>query len=341
MDYRVTNSMMFDRLKREVQANRQEMTKIQESISTGKNINRPSDDPALYKNITDIKTQIASFGQYKENCEFGEDWLNYSYTATEHSFDLISSAKDIAYKVANDTATVGEREMSAKLIQDIREDIVNVVNTRLNGRYIFGGENGNNKPAIYTDGTGEELSYINPDGRWSNNQFIDNTGAEVPYINPNGTFSNQWQNAGVFEIGISKNNEMNIGTSMSLFMEVDVSDATSAATTKSIFDILGNLEKVLNENDGDEIRKSLQELDAVLDNISQEQSNIGAKIERLTSHRDFIENMEKELDVQRSTKEDVDFIEKAVELSGYEENYQAIITSFAKFLNQNLFDLFG
>lgn len=341
MDYRITNRMMYDRLIRDVQKNRQDMVKIQEAISTGKNINRPSDDPSLYKSITDAKTQITNLGQYKDNCLFGDEWLDYTYSTLEHSHDLISSAKDIAYTVANDTSTGREREISAKLIEDIRCEIANLANTQLNGRYIFGENDGNNKPAIYIDATDDEVPFINPDGHWSNNQFVDGSGTPVPYFNPNGNWSDLWQNAGVFEIGISKNSKMNIGTSMSVFMEIDITDSTGSTTTKSIFDILGNLEKVLNENNGDEIRNSLKELEAALDNLTQEQSNIGAKIERLTYHSKFIENMQNELDIQRSTKEDVDFVEKAVELSAYEANYQAIIASFSKYFSENLFDLLG
>ncbi|MGA1869015.1 MAG: flagellar hook-associated protein FlgL [bacterium] len=309
MDFRLTNRVMYDRLIRNINANREELYKLEEALYTGKKINRPSDDPGIYMNLSSIKTQMAELAQYKDNCDYGEAWLDFSYATLDTYYERLMNAKDIAYQASNDTSTGESREIFAQIIGDLHDELIGLANTELYGRYIFGGSNGNNPPVAYIDANGAEVPYESPEGHWRS-----------------------WEDNGIFEISIgSNNNTINIGTSASVFLEI--------TDGKSVFDILAGLENSLATNDGEGIRDSLSHIDAALDTITQEQSNIGSKIERLTYTREYIEGLNLNLNRIRSAKEDTNVAETSVEISALESNYQTILAATTKTMNMSLFDL--
>src|SRR5215216_1117225 len=73
---RVSEFQIFSVVLKNLQRSRQDLLKTQEIISTGKRVNRPSDDPVAYNRIVLDRTADAVASQRLRNIEFGTQRLD-------------------------------------------------------------------------------------------------------------------------------------------------------------------------------------------------------------------------------------------------------------------------
>lgn len=116
-----------------------DLKKMNEKISTGKNINRPSDDPLGLINSLGLRTMISQIGQYHRNIQRGESWLNLSESVLSQVLDLVDRAHEIAIQAANETQSAETRVHAAIEVGHLLDQAIIRGNTRLGGIYIFAG----------------------------------------------------------------------------------------------------------------------------------------------------------------------------------------------------------
>jgi flagellar hook-associated protein 3 FlgL len=119
--------------------NQTQIAKLQESIASGKQINKPSDDPVSVPQILGYKMDLKSFNQYRRNIDQAKNWLNISSTALTDLKELVVRAKEIAIAQSSSTADASTRIASAQEIEAILDQAVQLANTKLGSRYIFSG----------------------------------------------------------------------------------------------------------------------------------------------------------------------------------------------------------
>jgi flagellar hook-associated protein 3 FlgL len=138
---RVTNKMMADNVIAQLFKQRELMVKTQENITTGKRVNRPSDDPAEISSILSHRTTISSLEQYTENISKAELHINTADDVLGMVSDLLRDAKEIAYDTAPDM-----RSEMAEQVAAIREQVLQMANYQIDGKYIFSGESSQTAP---------------------------------------------------------------------------------------------------------------------------------------------------------------------------------------------------
>ncbi len=116
-----------------------DLNNLSEKISTGKNINRPSDDPIGLVDSLQLKTTLAQLDQYSRNVESGTAWLNLSETALNQTLDLIGRSKEITVQMVSDNQGAENRARAATEVGNLLDQAVSFGNSRLGGRYIFAG----------------------------------------------------------------------------------------------------------------------------------------------------------------------------------------------------------
>src|SRR6185369_17889811 len=72
------------------------LDRLNEAISSGKVINRPSDDPVSTKKILDLESQIKTSNQYISNMKTGKTWLEMAGTSLEGLLSSVMSIKGVA-----------------------------------------------------------------------------------------------------------------------------------------------------------------------------------------------------------------------------------------------------
>ena len=149
---RISTMMMFDSLIRNLAKGTNHTQAIQEVLSTGKKINRLSDDPIGSSRIIRYQEDLRGLSQYKENIKYGYSWLNMSDSVLQDMQTLLGEAKNIAIAQSTGTVSRESRTGAALQVQNLYEQLINYANTKLGGRYIFAGSQTDCMP-FNADGT--------------------------------------------------------------------------------------------------------------------------------------------------------------------------------------------
>jgi len=136
---RVTNKMMTDTVSANLfrQANR--LLDAQEVVASEKIINRPSDIPIGMGKILDYRKAISSMEQYQRNVTRGKMWAEHTEVVLDEVNDLLRQAKEIAIAQAEGTSERDDRATAAEQVKNIYDQVMQLANTKLDGRYMFAG----------------------------------------------------------------------------------------------------------------------------------------------------------------------------------------------------------
>ncbi len=145
---RVTERQQVDALLsalRDLRANIFERT---EQISSGRRVNRPSDDPAAAERINQFRNVLRTAERRLLNVNEGVGRLNYSDGVLETVGNTVQRAKELAIQMRNDTNSATERFNTAQEVQQLLGSLAAIGNSQLNGRFIFAGSKTHTEPFI-------------------------------------------------------------------------------------------------------------------------------------------------------------------------------------------------
>jgi flagellar hook-associated protein 3 FlgL len=149
----MTQKMMSDRALLGMQTGLARLGKVQEQLTTGKIINRPSDDPTGATSAMRIRTSVAAQKQFARNANDAIAWLNQIDATFSSMTSQVRRARDVALQGANDGAMGPQaREALATEVDQLREGLITTANATYLGRPVFGGVTGGSA-AYDTDGT--------------------------------------------------------------------------------------------------------------------------------------------------------------------------------------------
>ena len=107
---RVTNKMMTNTVTGNLFKNVKQLLKTQNVLSSGKRINRPSDDPIGMSKVLDYRKTICAIDQYDRNIAHGESWLNLTDSTLNAVGDSLIRAKELAKEVKRLQELIEESE---------------------------------------------------------------------------------------------------------------------------------------------------------------------------------------------------------------------------------------
>jgi flagellar hook-associated protein 3 FlgL len=152
---RISNKMICDEIVYNLNRVVQDIKKINETIASGKRLNRPSDDPLSLVGALDLKATLSEINQYSKDIDFGYAWLATTETAIEGGMDLISRAKQLAVQMSTGTYSQDQRESVATEVNEILKELVRIANTEYRGEYVFAGYKSDTAPYALNSGETE------------------------------------------------------------------------------------------------------------------------------------------------------------------------------------------
>ncbi|SPD72666.1 putative Flagellar hook-associated protein 3 [uncultured Desulfobacterium sp.] len=155
---RVTNKMSSDTITKELYKNQQLLLEAQLRLSTGKKINRVSDDPSGMRRVLDYRRILSSIDQYNNNISHGKGRLQVTETALEEIVDSLKQAKTLAIRFGSNQ----DPDKAQELIESIYETIMDIGNTRFGDSYIFAGNAADTVP--FTKDENWDATYHGDDG---------------------------------------------------------------------------------------------------------------------------------------------------------------------------------
>ncbi len=137
---RITQNMMTRDSLASLQANLARTAKLQEQMSTGRVINRPSDSPTGAAAAMRLRDDLSATGQYQRNAQDGVSWLGIIDNTLTSVTDQTREARDTALQGASAGASgQGVRDGLAGTIDELRKSLLADANTTYLGRPVFGG----------------------------------------------------------------------------------------------------------------------------------------------------------------------------------------------------------
>jgi len=160
MSLRVSSSMISDRVIFNLQRSIRRYLDMETNMSTGRRINTPSDDPLGAVRDLNYRAELAKIAQYQKNISQAQNWQSTYDSALSEVKDLVSTAKEIAIAMADGQYDNIARESSANEIQSIFEQLIQLSDTQLEGRQIFGGFKTKTSPlSKYANGVAYQGDY--------------------------------------------------------------------------------------------------------------------------------------------------------------------------------------
>ena len=137
---RVTQRMLTDGSLANLQRNLGQLAALQEQLSTGRVINRPSDNPTGTTAAMRIRTSVSDQGQYARNAQDGLGWLTQVDSTLDGVTIAVRRARDLALQGAN-TGAMGQQARDALAIEidGVREQLLGQANASYLERPVFGG----------------------------------------------------------------------------------------------------------------------------------------------------------------------------------------------------------
>jgi flagellar hook-associated protein 3 FlgL len=136
---RVTDLTKQTSVVRNIQNNADHLQTLQENMSSGRRINRLSDDPVGATQALDFRTKLSFFDMLRRVTEQTFTWLDRSEAELTHVGELLQHTKELTLSQANDSADAASRRVTGQEVQDIIDALVQAGNAKLGKIYIFSG----------------------------------------------------------------------------------------------------------------------------------------------------------------------------------------------------------
>ncbi len=116
-----------------------DLKSLNEKIASGKNLNRPSDDPIALVEAMKFKTTSRQMDQFGRNLNTAASWFTASESALSQTLDLVGRARELAVQMSSSSQDAENRDAAAAEIGDLLDHAISLGNTDLSGQYIFSG----------------------------------------------------------------------------------------------------------------------------------------------------------------------------------------------------------
>ncbi len=307
---RITNGMILDKYLKNINNNMASMVGLQTQISTGKRLNKLSDNPVDAVSVMQYQVKLYKGAQYKENVERGLTLLRQTESSVMELNEIIKSAYETAVNISNDYMSEEDKTAAAELIRQLRDHVLTVGNAQSGDMYIFGGFNVNKTP-FTLDGSGNVLY-----------NGLDLTDDTNPLLIAEDATSIE------YEMGFNLKMSVTVTGTELLGMGED-----------NIYTILDNLYNALvNNASADEMGSYIDQIKGSQSHVLSVAAQIGGRVNRLELIANRYEEDSLMYTDMKSRLEDVDQAEAVMNFKMAEYVYNAALQIGSKIIQPSLVD---
>jgi flagellar hook-associated protein 3 FlgL len=277
------------------------VNKLQQQLTSGKTISAPSDSPTGTNRSLQTRSDMSALTQQARNIGDAAAWLDTTDSTLGNMLDLVHRARDLTVQGLNSGANSGaSAEAIATEVASIRESLLGLANTKVQGRPLFGGVTPGSSAYDQSTGAYQGLPLtgapVPVERRISNAETIraDITGPEVFGASPDDLFS-------IID-RIAKG----------------VPDLSSAGNTA--------------------LSAELTKLDGAISSMLSGIADVGARSARVERAAQINLDRSLTLKSQLSDIEDVDLPRTIMELQMQQTGYEAALAATAKAIQPSLLD---
>lgn len=297
--------MLSSQLLLNLNRNAQQMNNTQTQLATGRKINKPSDDPVGITYSLRYRAELSSNDQYQKNVDSAISWLEFNDTVMNQAGNAVQRLRELTVQASTGTNPQSALDSINEEVKQLKEQLIDISNSKLNGKYIFNGETYDIKPYDFPS---------NADGT------LDTTNATSV---------------------VTDKGKINFIVGESVQLPINVSGNEVFGTEKeedNLFNIVNNIMKALTEGNQKELSNQLDNIDSRTDKMLAIRSEIGAKTNRVDLMMGRLDDLGINLTDLQSKVEDADYAELAMQSKIQENIYNASLSAGAKIISPSLVD---
>lgn len=296
-----------------LQSNLKNLSKVQNQLSSLKEVSKSSDNPMLVSEIMDLNNSIIQNEEYMNTIEDSIGFSNMQDSAYDAATQSMSRIRTLIQQAGTDTVNNEDRQLIKAEVEAEIQTLTDALNTNFGGKYIFSGMNTTTKPFTFStekDANGDVLGFeyagTNDEGVSGNLTRRIAPGVQIELRTDGRKLLNEQEVNGKKE---------NLGTFLS--------DALSALENGDVSALSGDL---------------LARADKEIDNIVTQRAENGAIFNRLEASKERNTSENLNLETMRSGKQDIDLAEKFMEYTMEQTAYQASLAMGTKILSTSILD---
>ena len=164
---RITNKLNTYNSINQVQTGMKNLYKSYNQLSSGLQIQNSYEGAGMYITNARLEYEYATLSQIEDASKLADELMKNTDSTMSEMEKLLTRFKVKVTEAANATQTPTSREVIAKELETIRQQIVDLANTSVNGQFLFSGSLTNTKPFDYSGnyyGDDKRLNIVTGDG---------------------------------------------------------------------------------------------------------------------------------------------------------------------------------
>ncbi len=274
--------------------------RLQQQLTSGKQISVPSDSPTGTNTAMQIRTDRSATAQYARNIADGQSWLDATDSALSSITEQVHSVRARTLQAMNNgTMSPATRQALATEVTALRESLLGLANSTINGRPLFGGPT---------------------------------TGA-VAYDVASGGYVGVGGTRGTPVVEMTRR----VSEADTIRVDVTGPEAFGDPEGVDLFSVVGAIADHV-VSDPAALSADLGDLDVALNRLLGAFATIGARAARMDSAAQVNSELELTLSGRLAGVEDIDIAKTIMELNQQQVGYQAALQATANVIQPTLVD---
>lgn len=325
--------MIFDQLTRAMQRETEVFGKLNEQLTTGKKINKPSDDVLGMKNSMGYRLTLQNYEQFTKNSDQASTEITFTEVVMSQVTDTLQRLSSLVNEGVRTMNDASERKLSEERAKQMRDQLLDLSNTQFGDRYLFSG--------FKTDTQSYNSTTYDYQGDSGVMNVMIDKGAVVPVNVPGSkAFSPAYTAPTVVQV---KDAYIHYtpGAGTTTNVEIRASDDTTVLDSFSFSNVIQMadlLSSAINAQDIGRIEALRQPLDMAVKNVINLESVNQLKLNRIDDQKKLGNNAANNVKAFLSKTEDADITEVITEMQKSQVALSAMQISSSRMLQQSLMD---
>lgn len=301
--------------------NMSQLSKSNERLSTGKRINRVSDQVTDAQKALKVRNQIRNNEQFVRNIQSIQNEISAQESSAMQMNEILIDVKELLVKAGSGVNSDSDKTIIANEIDQLNRSILQLVNVKSSDRYTFSGLN--NEAPIQVDTNGIVLfNGVNVDDILETDLKDDSIFIDVGL---GMKFDTQVDQSSVVQLNTSAIHLLGYGKN-------------SNGTPNNLVSLLNKVVSDLKTGDVSQISEYQKQLKESVDRVLVQVTDIGTRYAYLENSINRLENEKLNLTEQQNHLESIDYEEETILNKSYDMAYQISLQLGSKVLPLSIFD---
>jgi flagellar hook-associated protein 3 FlgL len=298
-----------------------QLNQIQQELSTGYQINQPSDNPYGAALTLSLTGQVGAYSSYQQNVTQGIAWVDTASNSLQSIQQVVSTVRELTVEGANGTMSTNDLKDAAQEVLQYIGQVKESADTQYDGSYVFAGD------AVTTQPWNTSATASPPP---TQDQYNGNQNSISYAIGPSA------------QLQISADLYSVLGNGNTGGAAAASSSGGGALQSDGSGGLLATMRMIYNDLTGtgggtqSDLENQLKNLDTNISSLEAVQATVGATQDRLQMAGSRLTALSTTDTIELGNVQDTDMAKATVEFSTEQAGYQAALQSTADIIQTSL-----